>query len=286
MHDVTVLGSLNLDVVIGLGRVPSPGETVLANEQQRVPGGKGLNQAVACARAGARTRMVGAVGDDDAAELLLEAAAGAGVDTGGVRRFAGPSGTAWVMVQEDGDNAIVVAAGANGLLDGLRPDDIEAVEGAAVLVAQLEVPLAAVLSAARVARSAGTTFVLNAAPVRPLPPELLGVVDVLVANEHEAAELGAAADAVPVLVVTLGAAGARITDVAGTREVPGVPAKVVDTTGAGDAFTGYLAAGLAGGLALDAAVERAVVAGALAVETAGAVPSIPDAGSVDARSRG
>ena len=190
------------------------------------------------------------------------------------------------MVQADGDNAIVVAAGANGLLDGLRPDDIEAVEGATVLVAQLEVPLAAVLSAARVARSAATKVVLNAAPAQPLPPELLEVVDVLVVNEHEAAELGAAVDSVPVLVVTLGAAGARITDAAGTREVPGIPAKVVDTTGAGDAFTGYLAAGLAAGLALDAAVARAVVAGALAVETAGAVPSIPDAVAVDARSRG
>ncbi len=283
MHDVTVLGSLNLDVVIGLDRVPAAGETVLASGQRRVPGGKGLNQAVACARAGARTRMVGAVGGDDAALLLLDAAARAGVDVGGVRRLAGPSGTAWVMVQADGDNAIVVDAGANGLLDGLHPDDLEAVEGASVLVAQLEVPIAVVLSAALVARSARTIVVLNAAPARSLPAALLEAVDVLVVNEHEAVELGSAVAAAPALVVTLGAGGARITDPAGTREVPGIPARVVDTTGAGDAFTGYLAAGLAAGMALDAATARAVVAGALAVETAGAVPSIPDAAAVDRR---
>jgi len=286
MHDVTVIGSLNLDVVIGLDRVPSAGETVLATGQHLVPGGKGLNQAVACARAGARTRMIGAVGDDDAAQLLLDAGAVSGVDVGGVRRVAGPSGTTWVMVQADGDNAIVVHPGANGTLDGLGPDDLEAVEGSAVLVMQLEIPLAAVLSAALVARSVGTTVVLNAAPARALPPQLLDAVDVLVVNEHEAAELGSAVGQARAVVVTLGAAGARLTDAAGTRAVAGIPATVVDTTGAGDAFTGYLAAGLASGLSLDNAVARAVVAGAIAVETPGAVPSIPVAESVDVRSRG
>jgi ribokinase len=283
MHDVTVLGSLNLDVVISLDRVPSPGETVLADLQQLMPGGKGLNQAVACARAGARTRMIGAVGDDDAAQLLVDAGAVSGVDVAGVRRVAGPSGTAWVMVQTDGDNAIVVHPGANGTLDGLRPDELEAVEGCAVLLMQLEIPLPAVLSAALLARSAGTTVVLNAAPARALPQQLLEAVDVLVVNEHEAVELGSAATSARALVVTLGAAGARLTDADGTRDVPGVAASVVDTTGAGDAFTGYLAAGLAAGVSLDVAAARAVVAGALAVETRGAVPSIPGADAVDAR---
>ena len=119
-HDVTVLGSLNLDVVVRLDRVPGAGETVLAAGQERVPGGKGLNQAVATARAGARTVMVGAVGDDEAAQVLLDTAASAGVDVTTVRREAGPSGTAWVMVQADGDNAIVVDAAANAGVTALR----------------------------------------------------------------------------------------------------------------------------------------------------------------------
>ena len=191
------------------------------------------------------------------------------------------------MVQADGDNAIVVAAGANGLLDGLRPDDIEAVEGAAVLVAQLEVPLAAVLSAAPRGQVCTRRRSCSTRPRRSRCRRSCWRPSTCSSSTSTRRRSSAAAvDSAPVLVVTLGAAGARITDAAGTREVPGIPAKVVDTTGAGDAFTGYLAAGLAAGLALDAAVARAVVAGALAVETAGAVPSIPDAAAVDARSRG
>ncbi len=146
--------------------------------------------------------------------------------------------------------------------------------------------MAAVLSAARVARSAATKVVLNAAPAQPLPPELLDAVDVLVVNEHEAAELGAAVDSVPVLVVTLGPAGARITDAAGTRDVPGIPAKVVDTTGAGDAFTGYLAAGLAAGLALDGRLRGPSSPGRWRSRQPVRCPRSPSAGAVDERSRG
>ena len=283
-HDVAVLGSLNLDVVVRLDRVPAAGETVLAAGQERVPGGKGLNQAVAAARAGARTVMVGAVGDDDAARVLLDTAAGAGIDATTVRRVPGPSGTAWVMVQADGDNAIVVDAAANATVTELRDRDLEAVRGAAVLVAQLETPLAAVQQAAGAARASGTRFVLNAAPARELPADLLALVDVLVVNEHEARQVpDALAAGVGCLVVTLGADGARVVDADGERAVPGVPARAVDTTGAGDTFTGYLAAALAAGAGVDAACARAVVAGALAVETAGATASIPPAEAVDRR---
>jgi ribokinase len=187
------------------------------------------------------------------------------------------------MVQADGDNAIVVDQAANGTVDSLRASDLEVVTDASVLVMQLETPLPAVLSAALAARSAGTRVVLNAAPARELPAELLDAVDVLVVNEHEAAHNPDARARVGALVVTLGAEGARVADAEGERHVAGVQARAVDTTAAGDTFTGYLAAGLAAGLGLDAAVGRAVVAGALAVETPGAVPSIPHAAQVEER---
>ena len=283
-HDVTVLGSLNLDVVVHLPRVPGVGETVLASGQQRVPGGKGLNQAVAAARAGARTVMLGAVGDDDAARVLRETAGSAGVDVSGVRREPGPSGTAWVMVQDGGDNAIVVDAAANGTVTSLTGCDLDAVRSAAVLVMQLETPLPAVTQAASAASRAGVRVVLNAAPARDLPEELLALVDVLVVNEHEAQAFpDALAAGVGTVVVTLGADGARVVCADGEQAVPGVTADVVDTTGAGDTFTGYLAAALATGASLPDACGRAVVAGALAVEVLGATASIPTADAVERR---
>jgi len=290
---VVVLGSANLDVFAAVPEIPQPGETVLATSREQRAGGKGLNQAVAAARAGAPTVMLGAVGDDPGGALLLAEADDAEVDTTLIRRVAGPSGTAWIMVRPDGENAIVVDGGANTTVRTLEPAEREAIAGACILVAQLETPLEAVREAGRVARDAGATFVLNAAPARALPPELLATVDVLVVNEHEARHLSGTADPeqgaarlladVGAVVVTLGADGALIVDAAGHRRVPGVPATVVDTTGAGDTFTGVLAATLAAGADLDAAVARAVVAGALAVETAGAVPSIPTAAQIDRR---
>ena len=295
MGQVVVVGSANVDLFAGVAAIPAPGETVLATGRETRAGGKGLNQAVAAARAGARTTFVAAVGQDEGAELLLDEAAGAGVDTGLVRRADGPSGSAWIMVQADGENAIVVDGGANATLTDLTEAELAAVGGADVVVAQLETPLAAVQQAAGSARDGGAAFVLNAAPAAALPQELLRLVDVLVVNEHEARHLSGEADpatAVGVLrelvgavVVTLGAEGALLADGAGTRRVPGVPATVVDTTGAGDAFTGTLAATLATGADLDAAARRAVVAGALAVETAGAVPSIPTADQIATRLR-
>ena len=291
--EVVVVGSANRDEIAALPAIPAPGETVLATGREQRSGGKGLNQAVAAARAGARTLLVAAVGDDQAGRLLVEDAAAAGVGTDLVRHLSGPSGTAWIMVRDDGENAIVVDGGANRSLTDLSEADLAAISAARVVVAQLEVPLSAVTQAAAAARDAGRTTVLNAAPARELPPDLLRLVDVLVVNETEARQLsgrtepGEAADLlldlVGAVVVTLGADGALVVDRHGRRSVSGVAAEVVDTTGAGDTFTGYLAATVAAGGDLDAAAARAVVAGALAVETAGAVPSIPTAEQVEHR---
>jgi ribokinase len=294
--DVVVLGSANLDVVLSVDRIPSPGETVLATGQARHPGGKGLNQAVAAARAGVATAFVGAVGADEAGEFLARTMADAELDVGLLRRVDEPTGTAVITVDADGENAIVVAAGANGSLIRLAADDAAAIEQAAVLVAQLETPLSAVAEAARIGRAAGTRIVLNAAPAQPLDAAILESVDVLVVNEHEARLVAdAAADAplddvgrllaarVPVVVVTLGEHGARWFGVEGEGSADAPDADVVDTTGAGDAFTGVVAAGLADGLGWPDAVRRGIVAGAIAVESAGAVPSIPTRAQVDAR---
>jgi ribokinase len=281
---VVVVGSANLDLIASLDAIPAPGETVLAGDVEQRAGGKGLNQAVAAARADATTTFVAAVGDDDAAEVLLGAARDSGVDPALVRSESGASGTAWIMVGRDGENAIVVTSAANATLSSLTEAERDAVVDATVVVAQLETPLTAVTEAA-VATTG--TFVLNAAPARDLPDDLLSQVDVLVVNEGEAAALNgvdALLQRVGAVVVTLGAKGALVADDHGRREVAGVRADVVDTTGAGDTFTGYLAAALAAGSSLDDAVARAVVAGAIAVERPGAVPSIPTAEEVDARS--
>lgn len=301
--DVVVLGSANLDLVYTVERIPHPGETVLAGSQARHPGGKGLNQAVAASRAGARTGFVGALGDDDAAAVLRSAMDDAGVDTSLLRAVAQPTGTALITVQADGENTIVVAPGANATVDRLLPPEVNAITASTVVIAQLEVPVDVVAEGAARARQAGTTVVLNAAPARPLDDELLRLVDVLVVNEHEASVLAAAGpaggapggtpgdpaiaaatllDRVGAVVVTLGAAGAVVlTGTTGPHRLPAPRVSVVDTTGAGDTFTGVLAAGLAAGASLSGAAERAVSAASLSTQTAGAVPSIPTAEQVD-----
>ena len=290
--DVTVLGSANLDEVVRVSRLPAPGETVLALGRDRLPGGKGLNQAVAAARAGAGTAFAGAVGQDAAADLLLGTLAAAGVDTAAVRRSDRPTGTALVMVQESGENSIVVDPAAN---DDVRLDGAAraAVEDARVLLAQLEVPLSVVADGAAAARDAGTTVVLNAAPARDLPGSLLALVDVLVVNESEAlsvsgatevaAALDVLADRVPAVVVTLGAAGARWVSAADDGQAPGLAASVVDTTGAGDCFCGVLAATLAGGASLDEAVRVGIAAASLSVERPGAAVSMPTRAEIAGR---
>ncbi len=293
--EVVVLGSANLDLIATLSEIPSPGETHVAAALESRAGGKGLNQAVAAARAGASTVLLAAVGTDDAAGVLLGEATAAGIDTSLVRVVDGASGTAWIMVRNDGENAIVVHGAANTTLRSLEQAEKDAVARSKVVVAQLETPLTAVAEAAALTRAAGGRFVLNAAPAQTLPDELLSTVEVLVVNEHEARRLSGAADPVQAagvllaaagsVVVTLGADGALVVDGSGSRRADGLPADAIDTTAAGDAFTGYLAASLARGDSLDDAVARAVVAGAISVETIGAVPSIPTAEQVDARLR-
>jgi ribokinase len=290
--EVVVVGSANVDLVLPVQRIPRPGETVLAGVMTRGPGGKGANQAVASARAGARTAMVAALGADDGGALLRDALGGSGVDLTLVSSSDAPTGTAIITVEESGENSIVVAPGANGELS--LSDQAAAVVGAAkIVLSQLEIPFATVQRAA----AASSYFILNAAPAAELPDELLAEVDLLVVNETEAeaiagSDRSALLKKVPAAVVTLGGAGAVILT-RGDDEiaVPGVPVEVVDTTAAGDTFCGVLAATLSAVSATDSitasdltnAVRRANVAASLSVQAAGAIPSVPHGDAIDAR---
>ena len=293
--EVAVVGSLNLDLVVRVARLPGPGETVSGDDVFRNPGGKGANQAVAAARLGRRVAMVGRVGDDDAGRELVESLEADAVDSSRVRVVAGvPSGIALITVSEDGENQIVVSPGANA---HLTPDDVgqarAALRAAAVTLLQLEVPLEAVAAAAR---AAGGTVVLNPAPVRDLPEELLAEVDVLVPNRVELAQLAGGAEPETVaeatrlagrlparaVVVTLGADGCLVIVGGDATHVPAVPVRAVDTTAAGDAFCGGLADALAGGAALEDAARRAVRVAAAACLRPGAQASLPTPGDLRA----
>ncbi len=293
---VTVVGSLNEDVLVAVDRLPGRGETVVGRTAVLAPGGKGANQAAAAGRLAGGVAMVGRVGDDPAGERQLAALAEAGVDTAGVRRTPGtPTGSATIPVEDgSGENLIVVVPGANA---ALAPADVDvpAVRRAAVVLLQLEVPLETVRAAAD---AASGTVVLTPAPPRPLPPELLARVAVLVPNEHELvqlagagpgtrtpAELAALARAlgVPTVVVTLGAQGALVVPADGpvVLQAP-PPVQAVDTTGAGDCFTGALGTALARGAGPADAVREAVAAAALSTTGPGARGALPDAAAVRA----
>ena len=290
---VVVVGSANVDLVVDVPRHPAGGETILGGDLRRTPGGKGANQAVAAARAGvADTTFVGALGRDESAELLLASLGGAGVRTDTVDRVDAPTGTALITVSPDGENAIVVAPGANSRVR-VGAAQARRIAAADVVLAQLEIPLDTVIAAARERRD-GALFVLNAAPSRDLPGALWDQVDVLVVNEHEAADLAGTAGTpedlaaalqarVPAVVVTLGAAGSLVARRGGEPvRVPAAEVAAVDTTGAGDTYCGVLAAALAGsGLAgLVRAARLAGAAGALAVTRPGAQDAVPDAADV------
>lgn len=296
---VVVVGSANVDLVVDVPRHPRGGETILGGDLRRTAGGKGANQAVAAARAGgAVTSFVGALGRDDAADLLLGSLESAGVRTDVVRRVEAPTGTALITVSPDGENAIVVAPGANARV-AVGGEQAERVRAADVVLAQLEVPLEAVTAAAR-ARRAGAVLVLNAAPSRDLPAELWRELDVLVVNEHEAADLASAAGSsgrpetpealadallarVPAVVVTLGPDGSLVARRgAAAVRVPGMRVDAVDTTGAGDTYCGVLAAALARGADLVDAARLATAAAALAVTRPGAQDAVPTAADVAA----
>ena len=291
---IVVVGSLNMDLVVRAPRLPQPGETLLGGEFRTFPGGKGANQAVAAARLGGSVRMVGRVGQDDFGSALLGTLKAAGVDTAHVTRDPeAASGVALITVDAAGQNAIVVASGANGRV---APADVDAAEaalaGAAVLVLQLECPLPAVERAVERARRHGLQVVLNPAPAQPLPPALLAGVDYLIPNQTELAQLTGAAEATAAarqlqaagvrhVVVTLGEAGVLIVGPGGAFQLPAHPVPVVDTTAAGDAFVGAFAVALAQGRPLPEAAAWGNAAGALAVTRAGAQPSLPTLAEVE-----
>lgn len=272
MGRVVVLGSLNVDLVTRVERHPRPGETLLAEGLQRLAGGKGANQAVAAAAAGAPVVMVGAVGDDAGGAAYLERLRGLGVDVAGVAVRPGtPTGTALIAVDAAGENTILVVPGANGSVTADALDDLDLGPGD-VLLLQLEVPHDTVAAAVRRAAERGARVVLNLAPYAALPDDVVALADPVVVNESEAAQLAAATTSPRSLLVTLGADGARWGDL--SLDAVAAPA-VVDTTGAGDAFCGALAAGLARGDDDTAALEEALRAGAAAVAHEGAQPD-PD----------
>lgn len=289
---VLVIGSLNADLVAHAPRLPQPGETVIGASFHLVAGGKGANQAVAAARLGAAVAMVGRVGDDAFGALLrgeLERA-GVGIEHVTIDPTA-PTGTGHLIVAADGQNAIVVASGANARVEPADLRDAAPVwDGVSLLVLQLEIPLPTVAAAIRTATARGIPVLLNAAPACPLPDELLADVTWLVVNEIELEQLlgrpaGSVAEAIEAattlrrgeqhLVVTLGAAGAVLSGPATSLHVPAPLVDVVDTTAAGDAFVGALAAALDRGLATADAVRESVVAGSLACTKLGAIPSLP-----------
>ena len=292
---VAVVGSLNADHVVVADRFPEPGQTIMGRSTRTAVGGKGTNQAVAASLAGARVSMIGRVGADSAGELILDTLRRHGVDVAGVVATPDvPTGTAWITVA-DADNTIIVVPGANHAWPGDLASDatLAPVTTAGVVLAQLEIPLAVVAHAAR--RCAGL-FLLNVSPAAELPNDLITHCDVLIVNEHElvavagpepdvaqahAALLARGARAV---VTTLGARGAMITDFTGrTIGVPAVAApEVVDTTGAGDAFAGVLAARLAAGDPLPEAATWGSAAGSLAVRSPGTQESYPDAATIRA----
>ena len=300
---IIVVGSINLDLVGAVGRLPTPGETVPGDNFVTAPGGKGANQALAARRAGLDVRMIGAVGDDAFAQEALELLNEAGVDLSGVRRAGAATGVALILVDGDGENMIAVIPGANG---AVSPGDVEAaaIDSGDIVLLQNEVPGDTVKAALAAARRVGALSILNTAPWRDDRAELIGQADIIVANETEfdlaAGSLALAAGSLAlagssrdqkmaafvtqtgrIIVVTLGAEGVIAATKDGISRASAPKIAPVDTVGAGDTFCGYLAAGLADGRSLQEAMARAARAGALACLKPGAQPAVPEASEVD-----
>ena len=279
---ILVAGSANLDFVVRANHIPAPGETVLGFDFKTFPGGKGANQAVACARAGgASTQMVLGLGADAFAEPLEGSLNEAGVQLH-VKRVAGqPTGTAFICVSDDGENAITVAPGAN---NALTAQDLPSLAGVSHLLLQLETPLATVIAYAKAAKAQGVAVALNAAPAQPLPADLLSAIDILMVNEGELAAIsnhnGNVTECleridVPCVVVTLGSQGALARTDGQIFKQSAFPVTPVDTTGAGDTFCGVFVAALSQGQSVPMAMRMACAAGALACTRPGAQSSIP-----------
>lgn len=278
---MVVVGSINMDLVTRAARMPAPGETVLGTSFATTPGGKGSNQAIAAAKAGADVAFVGAVGDDTFALELRQTLVDAEVDAERLREVPGPSGVAAITVDSSGQNSIIVVPGANSLVVDLTHDELAAIADADVLLCQLEIPLDTVTAAARHAATHGTVVILNPSPAQPLPDGLVGAVDVLVVNETEERQLGEdALTRVQHVVTTLGADGARYRGPGGEQLRVAAPSvDAVDTTGAGDAFAGALASAWSRGPL--AALTFACAAGALTATRPGASAASPTRAEIE-----
>ncbi|CAN5704833.1 ribokinase [soil metagenome] len=296
---VTVVGSFAVGLSLRADRFPVSGETVLARDFDQGPGGKGSNQAVQVARMGQPVELVGMIGADAYGDIATELFSAEGVGTRGLTRTTERNtGLGFILLDETGDNRILLDPGANALLTAehvaLARD---AVTDSSVVVTQLEIPEEAAIAGLRLGRAAGALTILNPAPARPLPPEVFALVDVLTPNQTEArVMLGLPPDhdgddmdvcrrlvqlGVETVVLTRGRQGAVIVTEQGTVEVPALSVDVVDSTGAGDAFNGTLAEAVARGIPLEDAVRRACGAGALACTRLGVIPSLPRAAQLD-----
>lgn len=289
---ITVLGSINMDLIAATARLPEPGETVAGTGFSTAAGGKGANQALAARRAGCDVRMAGAVGKDGFADDALALLDQAGTDLSAIHRVDEPTGTALILVGSSGENMIAVVPGANGTVSEAQAlAAIDTMQSGDILMLQLEIPAAAVEAALRAARAKGIVSMLNTAPLTTDAGRLAALADIVVANETEfellarkskldaparEAELGKIHAATgQTYVVTLGAEGVIAARGGEIVKTTGLMIDPVDTVGAGDTFCGYLAAGLDSGLAFDQALRRAAVAGSLACLKPGAQPSIP-----------
>ena len=297
---VFIVGSINIDLVLRVSRLPAPGETVSGGTLERHGGGKGANQAVAAARAGAEVAFMGKVGEDDFGEQALDELRDEGIDVFAVARTAAAAtGVACVLVDEQGENQIAVASGANAELDSVAVEQwLRAAHPSddAVFLMNLEIPDPPLVAAARYAAHGGGTIIVNPAPARELPDALLALRPILTPNAGELEALAGGGAGAPEaaarrlnersgapVVVTLGPRGAILVSAEERLEVAAPPTQAVDTTGAGDAFNGALAAALAQGDDLPSAVRRAVVAGASSVADHGARPGMPTRHEIDRR---
>jgi len=294
-----VVGSLNMDMVTRVERFPSPGETIKGSSFRIFPGGKGANQAVALARLGAGVEMVGAIGDDMLGRGYRDILLKEGVGVGGVRVVAGAAtGTASIEVSTAGENHIIIVGGANDSVDAAYVRSMEAaIRASGLLLLQLEIPLEANIEAARIAREAGLPVMLDPAPARELPDELLSSVSIITPNETEAAILTGAdtsneagvreaarrllARGIGRVIIKVGSRGAFVAELSSFVHIPAFKVKVVDTVAAGDSFNAGLAYALGSGLALVEAVRFANAAGALSTTREGAQSAMPSAREVE-----